>query len=540
MIRIQGPNGAVVDTIPGALQRIFGALNRRSARRYGLHMTALPIEHDPPEARLTAFVSYRRSDAAAHARLLADALRERFGDVFFDVESLALGSRWADAIAANIAAADVLLVVMGERWVTLADDYGRREVRDPDEEDVLRREVEHALRAHKLIVPVLLDNATLDHSARWPRAFRPVAERQSVRLRHESWPRDLDALLNTLPALVARHPPPPPPPRRPPAPTLIGAQLSPHFAQLINALEGKGRLIPVLGSGPVEGEPDTPWQRGCGRMPQGGDLARELAERYSLGPGPFDLARVSQQIVSTLTPGDLHEALEEILESEDCVPAVVHRFLAGLPGLLRARGRERYQMILTASYDTALECAFDEAEEPYDVVVFIAAGEHGGRFVHLPWWDRSGEDARPTGIANDYSGLPVTPQGRLERSIIVKLHGGMLRGAPFAWREEHEHNFVVTEDDYIDYLSREPIATLIPSQLLGRLRNSNFLFLGYGVADWSLRVFLQRIWSANVRGWSVQREHHPVAEGVWKQLGVDRIKMPLDAYLEEFERHLKS
>ena len=82
----------------------------------------------------------------------------------------------------------------------------------------------------------------------------------------------------------------------------------------------------------------------------------------------------------------------------------------------------------------------------------------------------------------------------------------VVHDAPPAFLELRD-NFVITEDDYIGYLSRRPIETLVPAQLLGKLRESHFLFLGYGIRDWNLRVFLQRIWGdqqLGAKSWAVE------------------------------------
>ena len=47
----------------------------------------------------------------------------------------------------------------------------------------------------------------------------------------------------------------------------------------------------------------------------------------------------------------------------------------------------------------------------------------------------------------------------------------------------------------------------MPVQLAARLRRSHLLFLGYSVDDWSLRVFLRRVWGGDrlaYRSWAVQ------------------------------------
>ena len=61
----------------------------------------------------------------------------------------------------------------------------------------------------------------------------------------------------------------------------------------------------------------------------------------------------------------------------------VHALLARLPAYLREQGAPQL-LIVTTNYDLALEQAFLEAGEEFDVVSYIAAGPHRGKFSHLP------------------------------------------------------------------------------------------------------------------------------------------------------------
>ena len=108
-------------------------------------------------------------------------------------------------------------------------------------------------------------------------------------------------------------------------------------------------------------------------------------------------------------------------------------------------------LILTTNYDDALERAFDDSGEPFDVVSYLAEGEHRGRFVH---W---APDAEPVVIErpNEYRALRPG-----ERTVVVKLHGAVDRTTPDApW-----DSYVITEDHYIEYLARTDIANLVPSR----------------------------------------------------------------------------
>ena len=54
-------------------------------------------------------------------------------------------------------------------------------------------------------------------------------------------------------------------------------------------------------------------------------------------------------------------------------------------------------------------------------------------------------------------------------------------------------SFVVTEEDYVEFLSRMTDNKAIPSILIDYFQERNFLFLGYSLRDWNLRVLLRRL-----------------------------------------------
>ncbi|MBK8015621.1 MAG: toll/interleukin-1 receptor domain-containing protein [Betaproteobacteria bacterium] len=72
---------------------------------------------------MNVFLSYRRGDAAGHAGRLAEALERTFGDaaVFQDIEAIAPGEDFADAIDRALSASGVLLVMIGRGWLGAAD-----------------------------------------------------------------------------------------------------------------------------------------------------------------------------------------------------------------------------------------------------------------------------------------------------------------------------------------------------------------------------------------------------------------------------------
>src|SRR3954451_16248064 len=90
-----------------------------------------------PSGRI--FISYRREETAYAAGWLFDRLTEHFGkgSVFKDVDSIKFGDDFASAIANAVASCDVLLTLIGRRWVTITDQHGHRRLDLPD--DFVRR-----------------------------------------------------------------------------------------------------------------------------------------------------------------------------------------------------------------------------------------------------------------------------------------------------------------------------------------------------------------------------------------------------------------
>jgi hypothetical protein len=151
--------------------------------------------------RVDIFVSYRRDDTGGRAGRLADALAGRFGrrHVFQDVTAVAPGVSFDDQVDLAIAASDVVLVVIGRTWAGdtySPDDQGGRRLDRPD--DFVRHEVRAALRGDVVVVPVLVDGAELPSEPSLPDDLRPLVRRQAVRLRDESWHRDVEALIRQL------------------------------------------------------------------------------------------------------------------------------------------------------------------------------------------------------------------------------------------------------------------------------------------------------------------------------------------------------
>jgi SIR2-like domain len=300
-----------------------------------------------------------------------------------------------------------------------------------------------------------------------------------------------------------------------------------HCRQVIRAML-RGEVIPLLGAGAAlcDRPENGRWELGSG-LPSATELSQYLAERFDYPlPDTGDLIRVSEYVDVALGAGPLYGSLRDVFAT-DYEFNSLHRFLAAFPAHMRAAGGARgHLVIVTTNYDDALERAFDDVDEPYELLVYMSHGPHRGRFVHL----QPGGKPKPIRRPNEYTGLSPNT-----RSVIVKIHGTVDR------QDESLDSYVITEDHYIEYLTQTNLSQLVPATVLSRLTRSHFLFLGYRLRDWNLRVILHRLWAERdlgYRSWAVQRDRDEIDAGLWDRRSVDLYQVGLDHYVQELESQL--
>jgi SIR2-like domain len=310
-------------------------------------------------------------------------------------------------------------------------------------------------------------------------------------------------------------------------PTVSAVSQLERHCQVVARRLIEGKVIPFLGAGAnlCERPEGVDWQDGY--LPSGRELADYLATNYAYPDADeHDLLRVSQYV--DLTAGDavLFEELRSIFV-RPYRPNKLHVALAALPALLRARGTESAgQLIITTNYDDALEQAFRDAGEPLDVVGYIADPDEPGHLVHT----RADGERVPIPGHTDYRAFALE-----ERSVLLKIHGAIDR------EDEQGDSFVITEDQYIDFLARQSVTRMIPAYLMARMRSSHFLFLGYGMRDWNLRVILRSIWAEQTRhfaSWAIQRDPSEVDRRFWERHRVEILEVALEDWVDAMRGQL--
>ena len=128
------------------------------------------------------FISYRREEAAGHAGRLSDRLIQHFGpdQIFQDIDSIPAGSDFAEEIADAVASCQVLLALIGNRWLKIKDTEGRRRLGNP--KDYVRLEIEAALSRNIRVIPILIDEAKMPRADQLPSSLAELARHQALKL----------------------------------------------------------------------------------------------------------------------------------------------------------------------------------------------------------------------------------------------------------------------------------------------------------------------------------------------------------------------
>jgi hypothetical protein len=280
-------------------------------------------------------------------------------------------------------------------------------------------------------------------------------------------------------------------------------------------------------------------------LPSGKELSEHLAQQFSAFrfSNSTDLLKVSQTIDLQGNRRYLNRELDKLFADPRVSPTSIHKFLASIccrPAPSAEDEERPYPLIVTTNYDSLVE-----QELTCDILYYVP--EQGGCFYRKS----PGEDPVPIPIATaNVDAYPYLSQ----RPTLLKIHGnapapGTKISADPADRREA---YVITEDNYLDYLAGRPIEQLIPNPILNRLRRKEILFLGYSLGDWNVRVFLLRFRQTTTHTDLLQsylgRSQHWAVSLRWPEKSGDRspytgitlLEMDLAAFRGCFKRALAS
>ena len=96
-----------------------------------------------------------------------------------------------------------MLALIGPQWLTITGEDGNPRLEDPD--DFVRLEIETALARDVLVIPVLVDGATMPHAEELPPTLASLSHRQALELSPARFHADTERLLDVLAKTLAEE-----------------------------------------------------------------------------------------------------------------------------------------------------------------------------------------------------------------------------------------------------------------------------------------------------------------------------------------------
>jgi hypothetical protein len=312
------------------------------------------------------------------------------------------------------------------------------------------------------------------------------------------------------------------------------------YGAIARALK-RGRVVPFLGAGVNLGTPPPvgPEVKTTARLPSGFDLSCALAKLTSFPDNDDyvlkDLSMVASYFAEISGRRNLRYELHEIF-NRDYAPCKIQEYLAEI---------ERPLLIVTTNYDDLTERAFKAKGRPFDLVVHPT--DRTDLRASVLWWKHGETDP----IAEHPNSLPMSERLRTT-TVIYKMHGTVVRpwhkGVDKSENEDEPYeddSYVITEEDYITFLHRMTEKVAVPMEFMTHFSSRQFLFLGYGLRDWNLRVVLKNLSSilntarpdeVGDRNWAIQ--YRPLAweKKLWERRRVDIYDRDINEFVDRLRQ----
>ena len=148
------------------------------------------------------FISYRREDSSAWAGRLSDRLSSHFpsNQIFMDVDTIEPGIDFVEAIEESVGSCDVLIAVIGTRWLNASNSSGKRRLEVL--EDSVRVEISTALKRGIRVIPVLVEGATMPEAADLPDDLKPLARRNALQVNDTRFEDDFRGLATAIEQVI--------------------------------------------------------------------------------------------------------------------------------------------------------------------------------------------------------------------------------------------------------------------------------------------------------------------------------------------------
>ncbi|MCA0455612.1 MAG: toll/interleukin-1 receptor domain-containing protein [Chloroflexi bacterium] len=151
------------------------------------------------------FINYRRSLNKHVAGRIFSYLKDTFGDdrLFFDTAYQDLGGKWPAKLTQEVMHCSVLLVIIGDNWLTELNSRSKTK-----ERDWVREEINTVFKQNRdcHIIPVLIDDAKLplekDANKGIKKLIKKLVQLEAVVINHHNFDQDMANLAQYLRVLI--------------------------------------------------------------------------------------------------------------------------------------------------------------------------------------------------------------------------------------------------------------------------------------------------------------------------------------------------
>lgn len=145
------------------------------------------VKTGTPEVEYEVFLSYRRQDGAAIARLISSELQKRQFKVFLDVVDLRPG-HFDESLLSYIESSRNFVLILTPRALDGCKESG----------DWLRQEISHAIRCKANIVPIIMPGFNFPETNALPDDIRSILKHHCLSYSHEFFDAMIDKLVDYL------------------------------------------------------------------------------------------------------------------------------------------------------------------------------------------------------------------------------------------------------------------------------------------------------------------------------------------------------
>jgi hypothetical protein len=310
----------------------------------------------------------------------------------------------------------------------------------------------------------------------------------------------------------------------------FGSELATTLARFANYQAGEEALEELKrGIETVDWQCDPDRKQLLALLSQTVDAA---TEDVAVHEGKSGFASVLQNLIAA--PPDLAfiaSVVEHVQGNREYINDILHDSFAveASPGLLHnaIAAVRATRLYITTNYDDLLE----QALAPRQPHLIVDRGGAQGLLVTPAGKDPV--EVQPTGDGI-YELLDDEESARLCRPILFKMHGSVDKV------DARRDCYLITEEDYVDFLGRDK-GHYIPLYVEAMMRNKDFLFLGYSLRDWNVRVILRKLLKGTAtarRCWAIVSGKSQVEQQVWAKQNLNIHSEDLKVFAKKLSTEL--